>query len=341
MNLGKHEKIATASETAAWWVREEAKGLTPRTQAERDAWLAQDETHREAWQAAHQALDMVERFAAEPEMMALRRAALEDRPRRGYNRLVAAGLVGVMIVATGGLVFSPDRAPHTAARPAAASLQSVAHATAVGERSTITLPDGSVMTLNTDSRAEVVYSQGERGIRLLGGQALFAVAHGHDAPFRVYAGDRVVVATGTQFDVWLEPGSVQVALIEGGVDVERRRQGVAALMPWVKRERLVPGQVLRARGETAYIRHEDVSRLTSWRNGVAVFSETPLSEAVAEINRYSRNPIVLDARAGHYRVSGTFRTGNAGRFARTMAELFSLEAKTSEDGQIILSFSDL
>jgi transmembrane sensor len=221
----------------------------------------------------------------------------------------------------------------------AAPAQAKTYTTTVGERSIVTLPDGSRLALNTNSSAEVTYTASERGVRLVRGQALFKVAHNRRQPFRVYAAERVVTATGTRFDVRLEPGLVQVALAEGGVSVESRHRvlpGLPAL--WGEKEMLVPGKVLRARAETVRINQEDIARLTSWRSGVAVFEDTPLSEAVAEMNRYSTATITFaDKAAGQHHLSGTFRTGNPERFARTMAELFPLTVTPSDDGRISLS----
>ncbi len=57
----------------------------------------------------------------------------------------------------------------------------------------------------------------ERAVRLLNGQAIFTVAHGQPAPFRVYAGDKIVTAVGTVFDVRIDGEQVRVSVIEGAV----------------------------------------------------------------------------------------------------------------------------
>ena len=50
-----------------------------------------------------------------------------------------------------------------------------------------------------------------------------------------------------------------------------------------------------------------------------VFADTPLAEAVAELNRYAPHALVVkDARAGALRISGAFRTGESATFAEAL-----------------------
>lgn len=64
----------------------------------------------------------------------------------------------------------------------------------------------------------------------------------------------------------------------------------------------------------------------AWRRNEAVFDDVPLSDAVAVMNRYSRQPIVLvgDGSAKGLRISGLFRTGDNVGLARAVAALHGL-----------------
>lgn len=327
-------------EIAAAWVLEEEGGLSLSRNAMLEAWLAEAEEHLSAYEAARFAHDAVGRQGAALEMMALRDAALRARPdRRGFPQgLIAAGVALVLAVSASGW-WAVDRARPSGGAPPEerAELASAGrYETAVGERSTVNLPDGSSMTLNTATVTQVDYTAHERGVVLLTGQAVFTVAHDRPTPFRVYAGDRVITATGTAFEVYLENGTVRVSLLEGAVKVSRR--GPAGAAPSAAEDELTAGEILVAapNGPTR-VRSADVARLSSWRAGLVSFDDAPLSEAVREINRYSARPIVLaDAAAGRHRVSGTFRTGEPERFARTVSELFPLQLEPSADGRFLL-----
>ena len=174
-------------------------------------------------------------------------------------------------------------------------------------------------------------------MRLVRGQALFEVAHRKARPFQVYAGDRVITAMGTVFDVRLEGDEVKVALVEGRVRV-RPSARPAATTP-AAQVVLAPGELLEARPALPmHVQNVDVTRETSWRSGVLVFDETPLAEAVAELNRYSTERLVIrDPDLGAFHVTGVFKTGDINRFARTVEEILPVDLATRADGTTVLS----
>jgi transmembrane sensor len=333
------EGAGSSKEIAAAWALEEQYGLSARRQAKRDVWLAASPENPELLRAAKSALGLLDRHAGQAEILSLRQAALGARPEQeSFRGRVFAAAVGGVLAASGvfwvlyGRTGTPQPLP-TLTEPALTTLEArstpARYATSIGERSTIPLADGSTIVLNTASTVEVLYTPGERHVRLLHGQALFTVAHGQPAPFRVYAGDRVITALGTIFDVRLEGPRVEVGMLEGTVRVGRGREAG---------ETLSAGEALVAEpAEPARIKTADVERMTSWRSGLLMFNDTSLAAAIAEVNRYTSNPLTLTgAAAADYRVTGTFRVGEPERFARTMTELFALELGHSEDGRIVL-----
>jgi len=93
--------------------------------------------------------------------------------------------------------------------------------TAVGEQKTITLPDNSVVQLNTNSRIQFDYEGEVRAVYLHQGEAHFSVAKNPDRPFEVYAGTGLVRAIGTAFSVTLNDNSdkINVVVTEGVVEI--------------------------------------------------------------------------------------------------------------------------
>jgi transmembrane sensor len=81
-----------------------------------------------------------------------------------------------------------------------------------------------------------------------------------------------------------------------------------------------------------------IDQVLAWRRGEAIFLETSLSDAVAEMNRYSRTPIVLKggARLSGARVSGQFRTGDNLAFAQALARLHGMSLSEG-DGRLELA----
>ncbi len=333
MKPGAHE------EATDWRLREEA-GLDGPGRVALEQWLAADPQHRAAYADALRVFDAAARHAAHPEMLAFRQAALAAGPAAGRwagLRIAAAVVAGVLVVGMGGATLTAIQAPAASrAGGLAAALaprlpaNAALYRTAVGERSTVALPDGSIATLNTDSVLKIAYSGDERGVRLLRGQAFFEVAKNKTRPFQVYAGDRRITAVGTAFDVRLDGEAVKVALVEGVVRVAPVRRRPAAPAPVTMK----PGEVLASLPQApARVGAIDIRRETSWRQGVVVFDDAPLSEAVAEINRYTSRPVKLaEPDIGGFRVSGVFRTGDPDHFAMTMAEVFPLRAERGWDG---------
>lgn len=337
-------------EVAAEWLdKREGAGLSPDEQSRLDQWLTASPRHAQAYAEMERLYGLTDEHAADPGILRLRQEALRARPggrRPVWGGAMAAALVG--LIALGGTgVLSLSQAP--AARPgplarfaevlgATADPASAVHRTGVGERLTLTLPDGSVATLNTDTVLKIAYHDGERGVRLVRGQALFEVAHNKRVPFRVYAGDRRITAVGTVFDVRLDGRRVKVALVEGAVKVAAIQSKAAPGRP-VEQVQMTAGEVLDSPGPDAPMRvaAADTEKSISWRSGVVEFSGEPLARAVAEMNRYTTRPIeIADPAAGSYRVSGVFRTGEPEMFARMMTQVFPLDAQQAADGSITL-----
>jgi transmembrane sensor len=345
-----HPPQQNPRDVAADWLERQEKGaLTSEDQARLDQWLGADVAHQDAYAEMERLYALTDEHAADAKIMRLRQAALAARPASRqpiWRAAMAAGFVAVIGLGGAGVASlsgTPSVAPGPIARlaealSATADPKSAVHRTGVGERLTLTLPDGSVATLNTDSILKVAYSGGERGVRLVRGQALFEVAKNRRVPFRVYAGDRRITAVGTVFDVRLDGQRVKVALVEGVVQVAAVKAAPTPGKP-VQQVQMTAGEVLDAPAPDAPMRvaAADTERTISWRSGVVEFSGEPLANAVAEMNRYTTRHIeISDPAAKSFRVSGVFRTGEPEMFARMMTQVFPLDLDTAPEGPLML-----
>jgi transmembrane sensor len=93
------------------------------------------------------------------------------------------------------------------------------YATVLGEQRSLALSDGSTVQLNSLSKIRIRYSEHERTVDLVQGQALFHVAKDTARPFVVYSLSTRVRAVGTQFDVYRKSGETIVTVVEGRVAV--------------------------------------------------------------------------------------------------------------------------
>lgn len=327
------------AQAAYWDARLRSPLCTEADRADFAAWREADAAGAAAFerlQAGIGALHMA--FESSAELRAMRDRALEQRPAAPRWRIAAGVAAAVLAIGAGALWLPAPTMPAGGGLQVASGAGSF-YQTGVGERSTVTLTDGSKVTLNTRSRVEVSYAEGRRDVKLIAGQALFEVAKDKTRPFVVTAGPRQVTALGTEFDVRLDGQKVQVTLIEGKVAVAPTRPTVLQKIVAPER-RLVAGQQLVANLDAigSEVRKADVEATASWRQGKVVFADTPLTEAVAEMNRYSATPIMVgDPSLARYTVNGMFLTGQPQSFVGAVTAYFPIEARPYPGGGTVLA----
>lgn len=302
------EKLAALEpgEAAALFVARRAEGFTESEQQLFHDWL-EIEANRRQFESADRAWQSFDDSEGDEIVAAMRAHALAPRPRGRARWWPAAAAASMLLVIGLTWYLMP-------------SVTAFEHATAKSEVREIQLPDGSKVTLDGDSRLNGRFNDQGRHIELRRGRALFAVAPDGSRPFTVTASGHRVIAVGTRFDVDLLTDGLTVTLLEGRVNVESVDSSTTPIA-------LVAGQRFVERGGIVEIRtlDEAAEAGASWREGFIRFDDQPLSEAVAIMNRYSHERIVIsDPRVGALRVSGQFRAGESQRFASTLAEVHGL-----------------
>ena len=222
------------------------------------------------------------------------------------------------------------------------------YATATGEQSSIPLPDGSLVTLNTRSTMRVRYSDEYRDVHLGDGEALFDVAKDTGRPFRVITEQAIIEAVGTQFSVRKGIDEVTVTVVEGLVEVSRKAGGAKAEMlvdgePYAERSsqpvRLKVGQQAQVKSGFANPVVVDVSveKATAWRQHRLVFEALPLKHVIEEFNRYNDPPTAIeDKELESLPISGVFRSIDRDSFLQFLAQMQLAESSTRADGTIVL-----
>jgi transmembrane sensor len=205
--------------------------------------------------------------------------------------------------------------------------------TGVGEQRVVKLADQSIVNLNAATRLRVAYSRHLRSVELLGGEALFDVVHDTGRPFEVRADGGTTRAVGTRFDVRMRPGSTEVAVLSGAVDVSPPVDARTRKLVRVARGESV---VYMPDGSVTVPTPLDQNRIAGWQAGKFVLSHATLREAVAESNRYNRTPVVLEApQYGDRQISGIFRIGDVEAFVTALERALPLRAEHRKE-QIVL-----
>lgn len=207
------------------------------------------------------------------------------------------------------------------------------YTTGIGEQRTVVLADGSVVQLDTSSRLRVQISNTGRTVELVAGQALFRVKNDAARAFVVSSGDVRVGVVGTQFDVYRKAGGTVVTVVEGRVAVT---ENPAATPSGVVAPALLLGegdQLSLMPQSAPHIRHVDVSATIAWTQRRLVFDETPLSEAVAEFNRYNSRPLIIDdVSLANYHIRGSFEAGDPTRFLQFLRDRFAVNVLEQGNG---------
>lgn len=290
-------------EAGDWIARLNADDVSDEDRARFATWRAAHPSHARvydgmeaAWHAFNAAGPMVRAVSFGESMNQATRA---DRPR--WRWLVAASVATVTLLATATFLYLMHARPETAFQ------------TGIGEHASISLPDGTSVELNSNTRVQVDYSQRARVIRLDRGEAFFKVIHDPSRPFWVSAGGSWVRDVGTAFNVYLRPDDVRVTVSQGTVEfgsavstVETRQIDIRDAPASV----LEAGQQADFTGGTTTIRslpRAEIDRLLAWRSGKVSFVKQPLSEVIREMSRYTGLEIVIDdERLRQLPVGGTF-----------------------------------
>lgn len=331
MTDAKHPGGDRLDEAAAWHGALTSDTWSSAEQARFAVWLAADPANPHAYRWVEQAASRTAALSSQPAFERLRaetHARLATARRGPIPRPAIAAGIAALIVGASMLGWQGIHPPAAPVRSSPVSDQTGrVYATHVAQRLAISLPDGSTAILNTASRLRVGFTAGERRLVLERGQAYFDVAANSARPFVVAAGGRTVTAHGTQFDVRLRTEGVDVALFRGAVTVARpgAANGIA----------LHPNQLLsitRAGASVGPIAR--VAAVESWRKGEVAFDDTPLVDAVAEMNRYVDRPaVVVSPALGAMRVSGVFRTDGMPAFLEALQAGFgvSIVARPNHD----------
>ena len=202
------------------------------------------------------------------------------------------------------------------------------HSTAVGERRKVSLEDGSAVELAGSSSLSVDFSAEARRVVLHDGEAFFDVARG-TRPFVVQAADGFSQALGTSFDVKRQGSEVTVAVVEHAVAVSRAGSRVV----------VEQGQQIRYGAHRLGKAGEaDLAQVEAWRRDRLIFHETPLSEVVADLERYRGGRIVMtDARLRDIPVTAVFDARQADAALDTIASSLAIRLRRVTGLLVVLS----
>ncbi|MGH8236211.1 MAG: FecR domain-containing protein [Steroidobacteraceae bacterium] len=237
-DIERRNSDRTAGQAGYWDARLRAPDCTDAERALFVQWRDASSEHREAFEQLQMIVASFRHSMTRADIRALRDAALraqkpawwqEENSGRTRNRLfTAAAAVATLAIAAAIWTTLRDGAWRAPVLDLAAITDTLLgrgragiYETGIGQRSTVTLQDGSSVELNAKTRIKVAFTANTRNVELIDGQALFQIARNPQRPFVVRAADRDITAVGTAFDVRVDETSLRVTLLEGKVKVSR------------------------------------------------------------------------------------------------------------------------
>lgn len=198
--------------------------------------------------------------------------------------------------------------------------------TETGELREIQLADGSRLLLNTNTAVSVDFKNSIRRITLHHGQASFTVAKDEQRPFEVLSDGLIVRALGTVFEVYNpDSGEISVTVQEHAVAARIQPGAKAVTDAGVN---IQQGQQLRYRPGGTLQRPEPVelNQTAAWQQHRLFINDRPLSELVAELDRYRVGRIFLaDEKLKNLRVTGVFSLDNPDEVLNSVRKVLALE----------------
>ncbi|MGC4098068.1 MAG: FecR domain-containing protein [Nitrospira sp.] len=314
------------SEIAQEWIVRLVSGQITEEEIHRlKVWLAEDPSHQRAFERERKVWQELSRLEGVSAALALEgdqsfKQPLAVRRRARWFALVGAGIAACLAV----VVLYQDIRTFLLAD----------YQTGVGLQRVVTLPDGGVVYLNTDTAIAVDYSEQERGIHLLRGEALFEVVSNPQRPFRVQAQKGMTQAVGTVFVVRAEDQQTRVTVVEGTVGIAAGTEAQAGQSVLVHRDQ----QTVYRPGETPQnVRTVDGASAKAWSKGMIVIDGQPFAHAMAELDRYRPGRILVLADLSRTKpVSGRFALQNVDDAIAALAQIQGLNVVHMTDYFVVI-----
>lgn len=328
---------------ASEWVSRIDAGLTQAEELEFKGWLSRDDRNRDAFIYLAHLWDDMQGLSRLADLFPNEEAPVTTRVQ-GSRFAIAASLALVCLIAAfvlgQGAWFS--------------SGVDKSYETSVGEHSTVSLPDGSQLVLNTNSLVTVSYKEDYRLVTLERGEIHIEVEHDEARPLSVKAGGKVVQAVGTAFNIELfDDRQFELIVTDGKVRVGDRAQFEASLAEVANNQgdaaaaseeiepvRLGQSSLAVSKGERILLGVQaelealekipelEIEAVLSWRQGNLAFNGESLEEAISEISRYTSTEFVFEnEELKGVRIAGLFKSGDVHGLLSALEESFAISSR--------------
>lgn len=288
-----NSRADTQTQARDWWVRAHGGNMDAIEQSRFQTWLNANPQHQSAfedinglWRELDGIKDLIEVVIP----------ATKPKPRRTVRwqwslPALAACLLVSVLYPTASIKLRADES------------------TDIAETRTVQLSDGSIVEMNSETALSINMTYKTRELNLLQGEAQFKVSPDPNRPFKVRAGNGIITALGTAFNVRHSKQNIEVTVTEHSVAVKLDGNPATQTSETI----VAQGQQVAYNNENGLsaAKTVDTRIATAWQRGKLVFQDKPLGEVIAELNHYHRGYfVVADPAIAQRRVNGVFNTDN-------------------------------
>lgn len=328
-----------SADLATWFVRRTGNGWSASDEAAFDHWLRSSPDHLNSWQQWEADWALMDRMPADA-VQRLRTQVQADRAMTGRfatavppprRRMVSAGLALAGLTAVSVVVgWSAWQ------QGVQAPTYQQAFQTKPAEHSRFKLPDGTSVQMDTSTRLQARFFEDRREVHLAQGQAFFSVQRDAGRPFHVQADAVRITVVGTRFNVRHTPETtgreaVEVAVEEGSVSIAAADAAGNPLPTIVLRA----GQslVVRTDLDALHPQTQSMDAVAPWRLKRLSFSNAPLTEVVAELQRYGALHVAqMDPEIARLRLSATLNPSDAAGIRQLLSAALPVRFEESAAG---------
>jgi transmembrane sensor len=342
----------SVQEQANLWITRLDNGLSSVEKQQLVAWINQDKSH---YFALRSMSSLWRDISMRHELNGLFDAKQDKKLGSDYlmKGCLAASIFSVAILVLS-LATDINSLWQDPAKPHYQPLAYQTFSTHLGQQKQITLTDGSSIKLNTNTIIEVAYSNLQRKITLIRGEAKFDVAKDKSRPFTVISGRNSFTALGTIYNVQRDNShDVELLVKEGRVLVSKANTSRAKLLeaintPQAQTNTNNTNNIVTAGEKLSIIERNliskkalsipDIEKELAWQQGMLIFDGESLAQVLSEVQRYNAvkfMPITDDI--ADLKVSGYFKNNDINGLLQSLNYNFSITYQKLNNNTFSLS----
>lgn len=331
----------SVQEQANLWITRLDKGLSSEEKQQLTAWINQDTAH---YSALSRMSSLWGDISTQHELQGLFGAKQEKKPASDYlmKGFLAASIASVALLLTN-LANDVGQLWQGSETSTSYQLAYQTFNTQYGQQKEVTLTDGSIVKLNTNTVIEVAYSDKQRKITLIRGEAKFDVAKDKQRPFTVISGQNAFTALGTIYNVQRDSAhDMELVVEEGRVLVSKANIARTTLLKAIKPSKqhenpaaLTNANIISAGEKIAIIDTKlakkqkislpDINNELAWQQGMIIFDGESLAQVLTEVSRYNDvNFMPISTDIAKLKVSGYFKTNDINGLLQSLNYNFAI-----------------